>query len=656
MTNSWVITWFREPLAAVCHSICDGDEIGDIELVAHSQNRCKHIDRFFSPNQLVHLIPQKFGNSMRWIADWFALRDNDLNGCQQTDTVIRTPKEMCSMPEPLQRKSLITTGGLGRAPNRAMLRGVGFTQEDFSKPVIGVASLFSDITPCNVHLDRLALKGREGIRAAGGVPQTFGAPTVSDGISMGHRGMRYSLVSREVIADAIETVCGAMNHDGLIAFGGCDKNMPGCVMAMARLNIPSVFIYGGSIMPGVGPAGEDVDIVSIFEAVGKFQAGAIDERTLHAIECGSCPGHGSCGGMYTANTMASAIEAMGLSLPYGGSNPAVTAAKEREAYLAGQAVVQLVQKNIRPRDIITRRSLENAYTLALALGGSTNAILHLLAIAREAGVSWTLDDFDRLASRVPHLADLKPGGKYVMFDLYRVGGTPAVLRALLNKGYLHGDCITVTGRTLAENLAQVPSVFDRPQSIVRSFEKPMFDHGIHVILRGNLAPEGAVAKVAGLKQRRITGPARVFEGEEACFEAIQRRAIGAGDVVVIRGEGPVGGPGMREMLSITGALMGQGLGDCVGLITDGRFSGGTHGLVVGHVAPEAWVGGPIALVQEGDSITIDADQKILNLNIPTAELEARKAQWKAPPLRVEQGVLAKYARLVKSASEGAVTG
>lgn len=560
------------------------------------------------------------------------------------------------MPEPVQRKSLITTGGPGRAPNRAMLRGVGFTDDDFSKPVIGVASLFSDITPCNTHLDRLALKSREGIRAAGGVPQTFGAPTVSDGISMGHLGMRYSLVSREVIADALETVCGAMNHDGLVAIGGCDKNMPGCVMAMARLNIPSVFVYGGSILPGVGPAGEAVDIVSIFEAVGQFQAGRIDDRKLHQIECASCPGHGSCGGMYTANTMASAIEAMGLSLPYGASNPAVSAAKEREAYLAGQAVVQLVQQNIRPRDLITRKSLENAYTLALALGGSTNAVLHLMAIAREAGVTWTLDDFDRLAAKVPHLADLKPGGQYVMFDLYRVGGTPAVLRALLDRGYLHGDCLTVTGRTLAENLATIPSVYSQPQSVVRPFEQPLFDHGIHVILKGNLAPEGAVAKVAGVKQRRITGPARVFDGEEACFAAIQQRRIVPGDVVVIRGEGPVGGPGMREMLSITGALMGQGLGDSVGLITDGRFSGGTHGLVVGHIAPEAWVGGPIALVHDGDAITIDADQKLLTLHVPDDELAARRARWQAPPLRVERGVLAKYARLVKSASEGAVTG
>jgi dihydroxy-acid dehydratase len=560
------------------------------------------------------------------------------------------------MPEHPPRKSLTTTGGPGRAPNRAMLRGVGFTDADFDAPVVGVASLFSDITPCNAHLDRLALKAREGVRAAGGVPQTFGAPTVSDGISMGHLGMRYSLVSREVIADSLETVAGAMNHDGLLAVGGCDKNMPGCVMAMARLNVPSVFVYGGSILPGVGPDGEDVDIVSIFEAVGKFQAGAIDAKKLHKIECETCPGHGSCGGMYTANTMASAIEAMGLMLPYGASNPAVGAAKEREAFLAGKAVVNLIAENVRPRDLITRRSLENAYTFVLALGGSTNAVLHLMAIAREAGVDWTLDDFDRIGAKVPHLADLKPGGRHVMFDLYRVGGTPAVMRALLDKGYLHGDCPTVTGKTLAENLADVASVYAKPQQVVLPFEAPMFDHGIIVVLRGNLAPDGAVAKVAGLKRRSITGPAKVFDGEEACFAAIQARKIVAGDVVVIRGEGPVGGPGMREMLSITGALMGQGLGESVGLITDGRFSGGTHGLVVGHVSPEAWVGGPVALVRDGDPITIDADRKLLSLDVPAAELEARKGRWKAPAARVERGVLAKYAKLVRSASEGAVTG
>ncbi len=553
------------------------------------------------------------------------------------------------------RTSLTTTGGIGRAPNRAMLRAVGFLDEDFNRPMIGVASLFSEITPCNSHLDRLARKGCDGIRAAGGVPQIFGAPTATDGIMMGHQGMRYSLVSREVIADSLEVVAAGMNHDGLIAFGGCDKNMPGCVMAMARMNIPSIFVYGGSILPGIGPDGEDVDIVSVFEAVGKFQAGMIDQKKLHAIECSSCPGAGSCGGMYTANTMSSAIEAMGMSLSNDASYPAVSSAKDREAFQAGAALVNLIRQNIRPRDIITRKSLENAYTFVLALGGSTNAVLHLMAIAREAGVEWTLADFDRLGAKVPHLADLKPGGKYVMFDLYRAGGTPQVLRALLDAGFLHGDCITCTGKTLAENLHEVPSIYSKPQNIVLPLDKPLHKTGHIVILYGNLAVEGAVAKVAGLKEVKMTGPARVFDGEEACFAAIQARKIVPGDVVVIRGEGPVGGPGMREMLSITGALMGQGLGENVGLITDGRFSGGTHGLVVGHVAPEAWTGGNIALIKDGDSITIDADRKLLHVELSDAELQKRRSTWVKPPLRVERGVLAKYARTVGSASEGAVT-
>lgn len=554
-----------------------------------------------------------------------------------------------------ERTSLTTTGGPKRAPNRAMLRAVGFHDDDFNRPMIGVASLYSEITPCNSHLDRLARTGCEGIRAAGGVPQIFGAPTASDGIMMGHSGMRYSLVSREVIADSIEVVAGGMNHDGVLAFGGCDKNMPGCLMAMARLNVPSVFVYGGSILPGVGPEGQDLDIVSIFEAVGQFQANSIDEKTLHKIECESCPGAGACGGMYTANTMSSAIEAMGMSLPFDASYPAVTSAKDREAFLAGQALVNLIKLGIRPRDIITRKSLENAYTFVLALGGSTNAVLHLMAIAREAGVTWTLADFDRLGEKVPHLADLKPGGKHVMFDLHKVGGTPPVLRALLDAGFLHGDCITVTGKTLAENLKDVPSIYKRKQNIVMPLEEPLARKGHIAILHGNLAPDGAVAKLAGLKVHKISGPCKVFDGEEACFEAIQARKIKAGDVVVIRGEGPVGGPGMREMLSITGALIGQGLGESVGLITDGRFSGGTHGLVVGHVCPEAWVGGPIALLKDGDVITIDGDAKTLDVKLSEAELTQRRAAWKKPAIRVERGVLAKYARTVNSASDGATT-
>jgi dihydroxy-acid dehydratase len=560
------------------------------------------------------------------------------------------------MPSDLKKHSRLTTEGMGRAPNRAMLRAVGFLDNDFSRPMVGVASLFSDITPCNAHLDRLARKGCEGVRAAGGVPQIFGAPTASDGIMMGHQGMRYSLVSREVIADSLEVVAGGMNHDGLIAFGGCDKNMPGCVMAMARLNIPSIFVYGGSILPGTGADGLDIDIVSIFEAVGQYQAGKLNEQGVKGVECEACPGAGACGGMYTANTMSSAIEAMGMSLPYDASNPGVSAAKERESFLAGKALVRLIDKNIRPRDIITRKSLENAYTLVLALGGSTNAVLHLMAIAREAEVEWTLADFDRLGGKVPHLADLKPGGRYVMHDLYKVGGTPAVLKALLEAGLLHGDCLTCTGASLAENLKSVSSIYSRRQNVVRPLNEPMHPSGHIVILHGNLAPEGAVAKVAGLKQRRMTGPAKVFDGEEACFEAIQRRAIKPGDVVVIRGEGPVGGPGMREMLSITAALVGQGLGDSVGLITDGRFSGGTHGLVVGHIAPEAWVGGPIAFLKDGDRLTIDADAKTVSAEMDESEMTRRRKGWTRPEPRVARGVLAKYARTVRSASEGAVTG
>jgi dihydroxy-acid dehydratase len=559
------------------------------------------------------------------------------------------------MPSESNRTSRTTTEGAGRAPNRAMLRAVGFHDVDFQRPMIGVASLFSEITPCNAHLDRLARRGCEGVFAGGGVPQIFGAPTASDGIMMGHQGMRYSLVSREVIADSLEVVAGGMNHDGLLAFGGCDKNMPGCVMAMARLNIPSIFVYGGSILPGTGPDGADIDIVSIFEAVGQHQAGKLDAAGVHRIECEACPGAGSCGGMYTANTMSSAIEAMGMSLPYDASYPAVSSAKEREAFQAGAALVRLIERNLRPRDIITRQSLENAYTLVLALGGSTNAVLHLMAIAREAGVEWTLADFDRLGSKIPHLADLKPGGRYVMNDLHRAGGTPAVLKALLDARLLHGDCITCTGATLAENLKDVQSIYSRRQDVLRPLDRPMHATGHLVVLHGNLAPEGAVAKVAGLQTRRLTGPTRVFDGEEACAAAIQRRDIKPGDVIVIRGEGPVGGPGMREMLSVTAALVGQGLGESVGLITDGRFSGGTHGLVVGHIAPEAWVGGPIALLRDGDRVTIDADAKRVEVALDDAELGRRKNAWVAPAPRVARGVLAKYARCVHSASEGAIT-
>jgi dihydroxy-acid dehydratase len=560
------------------------------------------------------------------------------------------------MPDSQNRRSRLTTEGMGRAPNRAMLRAVGFHDDDFSRPMVGVASLYSDITPCNAHLDRLARKGCEGLRAAGAVGQIFGAPTASDGIMMGHQGMRYSLVSREVIADSIEIVAGGMNHDGILAFGGCDKNMPGCLMAMARLNVPSIFVYGGSILPGTGVDGGAIDIVSIFEAVGQYQAGKLSEGGVHRVECEACPGAGSCGGMYTANTMSSAIEAMGMSLPFDASYPAVSAAKERESFVAGAALVRLIERNIRPSDIITHKSLENAYTTVLALGGSTNAVLHLMAIAHEASVPWTLADFDRLGDKVPDLADLKPSGRYVMFDLHQAGGTAAVLRALLDAGLLHGDCLTCTGATLAENLRDVPSIYARPQNIIKPLNAPMHPSGHIVILKGNLAPEGAVAKVAGLKVRKFRGPVKVFDGEEACFAAIKERRIKPGDVVVIRGEGPVGGPGMREMLSVTAALSGQGLGEQIGLITDGRFSGGTRGLVVGHVAPEAWVGGPLALLRDGDVVGIDADAKQLTVDLDPAEVARRRAAWVPPGPRESRGVLAKYARTVHSASEGAVTG
>lgn len=555
----------------------------------------------------------------------------------------------------LNKHSKMTTEGPGRAPNRAMLRAVGFNDDDFTKPMIGVANLQSDITPCNVHLDRLVQRGCEGIYAGGGIPQRFGAPTATDGIMMGHQGMKYSLVSREVIADSIELVSGGMNHDGILTVGGCDKNMPGCVMGMARLDIPGIFVYGGSIMPGIGPRGNDVDIVSIFEAVGQQQAGKMDEEEVHAVECSSCPGAGSCGGMYTANTMSSAIEAMGLSLPYSASYPAVSAAKEREAFLAGKALVNLIEQDITTRQLITRESLENAVKLVIVLGGSTNAVLHLMAMAHEAEVDWTLADFDRLGEIIPHIADLKPGGQYVMFDLHRVGGTPAVLRAMLDKGILNGDCMTVTGRTMADNLANVPSVFSKTQTVVKSWDEPMSAKGHLAIMYGNLSPEGAVAKLAGLECHKITGPAKVYDCEEDCAEAIEQRKIEKGDVVVIRGEGPVGGPGMREMLAVTAALVGQGLGEDVGLITDGRFSGGTHGLVVGHVAPEAWVGGTIALVQEGDTITIDGDAKELTLHVPDEELEKRRAAWIKPEVRSKRGLLAKFAKTVSSSAQGAVT-
>lgn len=553
----------------------------------------------------------------------------------------------------LKNKSSVMTEGDRRAPNRAMLRAVGFKDADFKKPIVGIASLWSDITPCNMHLDHLATKTRVGIKSAGGVAQTFGTITVSDGISMGHEGMKFSLVSREVIADSIEVVSNAQRFDGLVAIGGCDKNMPGSLMAMLRLNIPAVFVYGGTIQPG-NHHGENVDVVSVFEAVGKFSRGNLSRKDFKNIECEACPGAGSCGGMYTANTMASAIEAMGMSLPTSASNIAVSKEKERDAILAGQAVLNLIKKGITPKQIVTKRALENAITLTMALGGSTNAVLHLLAIARTAELPLTLDDFNRIGEKVPHLADLKPSGRYVMNDLADVGGAHGVMKLLLKAGLLHGDILTVTGRTLAENLKQVRDLKPH-QKIVSDLAHPKHPSGPLVILRGNLAQQGAVAKISGLEKTQITGPAKVFDGEEACLDAILKNKIKKGDVVVIRYEGPKGGPGMREMLAVTAALMGQGLGKEVGLITDGRFSGGTHGLVVGHVAPEAQVGGTIGLIKNGDLITIDAEKKLLQLHVPTKEIAKRRKAFQAPAPIYKRGVLAKYARTAASAADGAIT-
>ncbi len=554
----------------------------------------------------------------------------------------------------LNRRSRMITEGDVRAPNRSMLRAVGFTDEDFDRPVIGVASTWSEITPCNVHINRLAEKVREGVRVGGGVPQIFGTITVSDGISMGTEGMKFSLPSREVIADSIELVANAQRFDGVVAIGGCDKNMPGCLMALARLNLPSLFVYGGTIMPGVC-RGHSVDIVSVFEAVGQYSAGKISREELREVECSAIPGAGSCGGMYTANTMASAIEALGMSLPGSSSAPAVTSRKAEDCYEAGQTVVRLIEQQITPRKILTKEAFENAITLVMALGGSTNAVLHLIAIARQMDLPLGIDDFTRVGHRVPHLADLKPGGRYAMTDLDRVGGVQAVLKMLLHAGFLHGDVLTVTGRTMAENLEHAPDLAEG-QDVVMPLEKPLHPTGPLVILRGNLAPEGAVCKVAGLKTTYHRGPAKVFDSEDESFEAIMNHRIKDGDVVVIRYEGPKGGPGMREMLAVTAALVGQGYGETVGLITDGRFSGGTHGMVVGHIAPEAQVGGPIAIVQDGDIITIDAERNLLSVDLSDEEIRQRLARWTPPPPKYTSGVMGKYAKLVNSASEGAITG
>jgi len=557
------------------------------------------------------------------------------------------------MKTKLNSRSAMMTEGDKRTPNRAMLRAVGFKDEDFKKPIVGVASAWSEVTPCNIHLNELAERVKRGVISADGFGQIFGTITVSDGIAMGHEGMKFSLVSREVIADSIEVVSNAERFDGLVAIGGCDKNMPGCLMAIGRLNIPSIFVYGGTILPGKCD-GKDLDIVSVFEAVGQYSSDKISHGQLEKIEKNAIPGPGSCGGMYTANTMASAIEAMGMALPHDSCQPAVGEPKRLICDRAGQAVVELLKKGIRPKDIMTKPAFENAITVAYALGGSTNIVLHLIAIAKAIGVKLTIDDFDRIGKKVPHLADLKPSGKYVAADLDRIGGIPAVMKLLLDAKLLHGDCLTVTGRTVKENL-KLAQPLSKNQPIIAPLEKPLFPTAPMVILRGNLAPEGAVAKISGLKVITHTGPARVFNGEEAAFDAIQKRKIKAGDVVVIRYEGPKGGPGMREMLAITAALVGQGLGEKVGLITDGRFSGGTHGLVVGHISPEAQVGGPIGLIKDGDKITIDAEKKKLELHVGAAELKKRKAKWKPIPNPYPKGVLGKYVKLVSSASQGAVT-
>jgi dihydroxy-acid dehydratase len=551
--------------------------------------------------------------------------------------------------DPRQHSSQVVDG-LKNTPARAMLRAVGFTDADFTRPQVGIASTWANLTPCNMHINELAQQAVAGADAAGGKGVLFNTITVSDGISMGSPGMRYSLVSREVIADSIETVVGAEGFDGIVAIGGCDKNIPACAMAIARLNRPGVFVYGGTIRPGAG----HTDIVSVFEAVGARASGKVSDAEVLAVERTAIPGPGSCGGMYTANTMASAIEALGLSLPNSSAQEAVGEGKLSDCYRAGEAVVQLLKAGITPRDILTRKAFENAITVSIALAGSTNAVLHLLAIAHEAGVNLTLDDFARVGKRVPMLADLRPSGRYLMSELIAIGGIQPLMKRLLQQGLLHGECMTVTGRTVAENLADVAD-YPEGQTVIKPFSAPVKKDSHLVVLYGNLAPEGAVAKITGKEGLEFTGAARVFEGEERATAAILAGKVKAGDVVVIRGEGPVGGPGMREMLSPTGAIMGLGLGDKVALITDGRFSGGSHGFVVGHVSPEAALGGPIGLLKNGDVITIDAVRRRIEVAVSAAELKRRLKAWRAPKPFTERGVLAKYARSVSSASRGAVT-
>jgi len=556
------------------------------------------------------------------------------------------------MEKDLRIKSQVYSEGAMKAPNRAMLRAVGVTDEDFKKPMIGVASTWSEVTPCNIHINDLAVSAKEGAKTAGGVPMIFNTITVSDGISMGTQGMRYSLPSRDLIADSIETVVGAENLDGVVAIGGCDKNIPGCMIAIANAEVPAVFVYGGTIAPG-SLHGKDIDLVSVFEGVGQHNNGDISDNELRSIECHACPGAGSCGGMYTANTMASAVEALGMSLPGSSSNPAVSDYKAKDCDAAGQAVYKLLEKGIYPKDIMTKEAFENAITVVMVLGGSTNAILHLLAIAHALEVDLTIDDFNRIQKEVPHLADLRPSGKYVMQDLHEVGGVPAVMKMLYEAGYLHGDCLTVTGKTIAENLAEVAGLKEG-QEVIMPFDNPKREDGPLIVLKGNLSPSGAVAKVSGVKVNRHTGPARVFDTEAEATEAVTHNEINEGDVLVIRHVGPKGGPGMPEMLSVSSILVGKGLGEKVALLTDGRFSGGTHGLVVGHIAPEAQEGGPIAFLKEGDMVTIDSDQREISMDVSEEELERRKEGWVAPTLYTK-GVLGKYAHNVSCSSKGAVT-
>jgi dihydroxy-acid dehydratase len=551
-------------------------------------------------------------------------------------------------------RSAAITQGIQRSPNRAMLRAVGFGDDDFNKPIIGIANSYSTITPCNMGLNDLARRAEQAALQAGAMPQMFGTITVSDGISMGTEGMKYSLVSREVIADSIETACNAQSMDGLLAVGGCDKNMPGAMLAMARMNIPSVFVYGGTIKPGkLGAC--DLTVVSAFEAVGQYSGGRIDEAELTAIEKNACPGAGSCGGMFTANTMSAAFEAMGLSLPFSSTMAAEDPEKADSAARSAEVLVEAIAKGIRPRDLMTREAFENAISVIMAVGGSTNSVLHLLAVARTAGVPLGIDDFEVIRQRVPVICDLKPSGRYVTVDLHRAGGIPQVMRLLLDAGLLHSECRTVEGKTLREVLEAVPAEPPAGQDVIRPLRNPLYAKGHLAILKGNLASEGSVAKISGVKTPVLTGPARVFESEEEALAAILAKQIREGDVVVIRYEGPVGGPGMREMLAPTAAIIGEGLGDKVALITDGRFSGGTYGMVVGHVAPEAAVGGTIGLVHEGDSITVDAQRLVIQLNVDDGELERRRAGWVKPEPRYRTGVLGKYARLVSSSSLGAVT-